>query len=161
MPDNLREQILDLLTQAEAAIPNELLPDLPPGQHTSGQPEFHPFEHSIWQNGEEIRQLLLQKTSLRNDEELQKLFLRISVNPNAKRGRQSFIMLLGYKSCRQHASRIASQITDQYVSGHVIGTLLKMQAAEFATEVSAYLDADKAWIRNKAKMYCKRYGNTA
>ena len=161
MPDDLREQILDLIAQAETAIPDELLPNLPPGRHTSGEPEFHSFENSIWQIGERIRQLLLKKTSLRNDETLQSLFLRISVNPNAKRGRQSFIMLLGHKSCRQHASGIASQITDKYVSGHVIGTLLKMQAADFATEVSTCLDADKAWIRNKANIYCKRYGNTA
>ena len=98
---DVRDRILDLVAKAVAAIPTELLPDLPPGQHTLGAPDWNGFEHKIWECGEDVRQLLTQSKSLRKDTELQRAFLRVACNPNAKRGRQSFIMLLGYACCAQ------------------------------------------------------------
>ena len=161
MPEDIRARIKTLVADAEAAIPSTLMPDLPPGQYTQGAPEWHSFEHTIWAIGEDIRQLLQKKKSLRNDDDLQSAFVAISMNRHAKRGRQSFIMLLGYKSCQQHSHSIASQLDDPGVAGHVISTLLKMQAPDFVQEIRRFLDHDIAWIRNKAKEYCGRFADAA
>jgi len=115
----------------------------------SEEVEFHSFEHRIWGIGEQIRQITFSKPQVRKNEKLQEAFLRISINKNAKRGRQSFILLLGYKVCSQRASDIVSQICDKRVSGHVIDTLLKMQASGFVKDVMPFQNSDRAWIRNK------------
>ena len=161
MTEDIRLRIKTLVADAEAAVPSTPKPDLPPGQYTQGAPEWHSFEHTIWAIGEDIRQLLLKKKSLRNDDDLQSTFAAISVNRNAKRGRQSFIMLLGYTSCQQYSYSIASQLDDPDVTGHVISTLLKMQAPDFVQEISKFLDHDISWIRRKAKAYCGRFSGAA
>jgi len=155
----MRDRILELVAQAESAVPADLVSDLPPGKHTSAAPEWHGFEHKIWGHGESIRKLLAEQKSLRRDEELQRTFLRVACNPNAKRGRQSFIMLLGYSCCAGHAPRIAEQLSDPSVVGHVIDTLLKMRCPDYVQDISAFTKSDPAWVRNKAKAYIKKYGN--
>jgi hypothetical protein len=161
MTENLQTRIEQLVAKAEALIPSIPIPDLLPSELSSGQPDWHRFEHSVWRIGEDIRQLILTKKSLRKDASLQAAFVRICTNRNSKRGRQSFIMLLGYKCCQKHAPEIASQLNDSFVVGHVIDTLLKMHAKDFVQEIRPFVDHQVAWIRNKAKAYCKRYGGVA
>lgn len=48
-------------------------------------------------------QILREHTSLRKDKSLLDSFLSIATNRNAKRGRQIFIILLGYKHCAEYA----------------------------------------------------------
>ena len=153
------KRALELIAQAEAAIPSELLPDLPPGLYTSGAPELYPWEHQIWRHGEAVRQILSQKKSLRKDSELQDAFVRVACNRNAKRGRQSFVMLLGYTCCVRRAPEIVGQLGDPCVAGHVIDTLLKMRCPDYVAEVQPFTSDTIAWIRNKAKTYVERYGN--
>lgn len=157
MTASILEQVEEIAAAAEEAIPARLMPDLQPGKYSSDQPEFYRFEHEIWHLGERIRQLLLEKVSLRKDETLQKRFAAISTNRHAKRGRQSFIMLLGFKSCQKHSESIASQIDDPAVCGHVIDTLLKMKADSFVAEVKPFVNHEVAWIRKKARTYCERF----
>ena len=57
-----------------------------------------------------------------------------------------------------HVWAIVSHLKDPGVVGHVISTLLKMKAPDFAKEVQPFLEHRITWIRNKAKKYCKRYG---
>jgi hypothetical protein len=153
-----RNKIIELVAIAEAAIPSELLPDLPPSQQIKEVPEWHAFEHQIWKRGEDIRQLLAEKKSLRKDPELQRTFLRIACNEKAKRGRQSFIMLLGYAVCAQFAPDISRQLSDPHVAGHAIDTLSKMHCADYVEAIKPYASDKTAWIRNKAKQYVEKYG---
>jgi len=153
-----REQILALIEKAEKAIPSELKADLPPGQYTSGAPEWYDFEYQIWDYGEKIRQLLTENKSLRRDIELQRAFVRVACNSNAKRGRQSFVMLLGYVCCAQFAVDIASQLTDPCVDGHVIDTLTKMRCSDFVEDIKPFTTDKTAWVRKAAKQYIQKYG---
>jgi hypothetical protein len=153
-----REQIRELLDLAAAATPPSLEPDLPPGELTEGAPAWYPFERAIWQYGDRIRGVLDQCVRLRGDPELCEQFLVVAQDRRGKRGRQSFVLLFGYKRCAPFAARLAEEINDWQVSGHVIDSLIKMQARGFADVVRPF-EADKfAWIRAKAKTYCRRFG---
>ncbi|MFT5466181.1 MAG: hypothetical protein ACI8UO_001279 [Verrucomicrobiales bacterium] len=152
-----RDSLVTLLEKAEQIIPQAWLPELPPGDNTSGMPEWRDFETQLWEVGEEIRLILLTEKGLRQDEELQNAFCRIACNRNAKNGRQPFFGLLGYTSCKRLAPLIAEQLDDHRVSGHVISALLKMKADGFAPEIAPLKNSGKAWIRKKSKMYCERY----
>ena len=158
MMNDTRIKIVELLTKAEATIPRELMSDLPHGKYTSGAPEWYSFEHSIWAIGEDIRQLLLKSQSLRKDVEIQRSILRIATDPKAKRGRQSFIMLLGYVTCAHFAPQMADQLLDPQVCGHAIDTLTKMKCADYADAIEPFTRDETTWIRTKAKQYMERYG---
>ena len=160
MTSEVRDRIVELVAEAEALIPDHRHPDLPVGVH-SKSPEWHSFEHRIWGIGELIRQELLKKKSLRKDEELQRAFARVGCNPFARRGRQSFVMLLEYKCCAGQAPGIADQLGDQDVAGHAVSTLLKMQAPGYAREIEPFVTAAKAaWVRKTARRYVERYGRS-
>ena len=150
------DKVDKLLLAAEKAIPQSLMPDLPRNEY-SDQPEWYGFEDAIWRLGADIQMFLSEnKSYLLNDSQIQRI-IEISTNANAKRGRQSFIMLLGHKRYSQYSERIVSQIYDSDVEGHVIGTLLKMQSPGYAKIIRPYTDNQFAWIRNKAKKYIEKY----
>ena len=159
MSQVVRHQIERLIRDAEALIPANMTPDLPAGEMTSGSPEWHNFEHEIWQVGEKVRQLMTKNASLRTDSTLQSSIAGICSNRNAKRGRQSFLMLLGYKCCQSHARTVASQLNDPCVEGHVIDTLIKMKAPGFVNEIQSFVSHRTPWVRKKAKTYCQRYAD--
>lgn len=133
-----RQKIIELLTKSEAAIPIEQKPDLPQGKNTSGAPEWYRFEHAIWAFGGDIRRLFLKSKFLRKDVELQRAILRVAIDPKAKRGRQSFIMLLGYLACVQFAPQIAEQLSDPQVCGHAIDTLSKMKCSDYVKAIEPF-----------------------
>jgi len=151
------DEINRLLAVAEKAIPDTLLPDQPPGKYTSGKPQMYAFEHEIWRSGDDIRLYLSQNKTCKLSEAQQNRIVKIAVNPFAKRGRQSFIMLLGYKKYQQFSGQIISQISDSDVEGHVVDTLLKMQALDYADIIEPFTRHEIAWIRNKAKKYIENY----
>jgi len=153
----IRNEILSLVAQANALIPSELLPDLQPSQNTLGVPAWYSFENLIWKYGEGIRQLLVENKSLRKDIELQKAILHIACDQKAKRGRQSFVMLLGYTGCVQFAPDIARQLSDPQVVGHAIDTLTKMRCPDYVEAVKPFAVEKTAWIRNKAKQYIEKF----
>lgn len=159
--DDIRQEILRLISEAEALVPARLEPDLPPGKSTAGEPDWHPFEHEVWQIGERIRQLLNACKVLRCDHRLHEAIVRMCQNRAAKRGRQSFILLLGYSCCDYLAYAISSELGDSGVQGHVVHTLLKMRVAGFFTRVEPLTRSRFAWIRNKANTYCERYPQTS
>jgi hypothetical protein len=155
--DDARRIAIELVQTAEALLPGETLPDLPPAQFTSGEPDWYRFEHEIWRIGEQIRQLLNRNPRLRGDRKLLNAFLRIALDRRAKRGRQSFILLFAYKPCASFAGALIGETDDPGVCGHVIEAMLKMRAPGYVDRIAPFCDHRHAWIRNKAKQYCARY----
>jgi hypothetical protein len=153
-----RNQIQELLRGTAAATPLSEEPDLPPGKLTQGAPEWYPFEYAIWELGDRVRRVLDQCTKLRGDRSLCEQFVEVVNDRRGKRGRQPFVLLFGYKRCAPFASQLAEVIDDWQVSGHVIDSLIKMQAPGFADIVRPFQSSEFAWIRAKAKTYCRRYG---
>lgn len=154
-----KNEILDELHRAKNNIPRISVPDLPGQKNFPEVPEWHDFEHSVWSSGEKIRGFFQRKPKLRSDLDLQKSILEICKNRNAKRGRQSFVLLLGSPKCVHLAEEIVSLIDDNDVYGHVISALIKMKAAGYTERVEFYTDHKVAWVRNKAKAYVEKYGH--
>lgn len=148
----LRAEIEELVKAARRLVPGSLLKPLPIDD-SIGVPAWRDFEHDVWAIGEEIRQLLVEAPRLRADRALQAQFVEIACDRRAHRGRQSFVMLLGYRSCAEHAPRLAEHLDDPFVGGHVVGVLYKMQAPGYSALVRPLLDDKMAWVRNEAKRY--------
>lgn len=150
------EKIEEFFTKAEKLIPNELLPDLPfisPGVH-----DWYDFEHQFWEVGEEIRIFLRENNRKLNKYQIEKV-VNICLDKRAKRGRQSFVMLLGRKMYADYADKIISLLSDDDVDGHVIDTLYKMQVGGYSIYIEPFLNHNCTWIRNEAKRYIKKYEN--
>lgn len=152
-----KQRILDIIKQAQKLTPGRLEPNLP--DFEEGIPDWHDYEHKIWGLGEKIRQILFLNKRLRKDTEIQQGILSICLNANSKRGRQSFIMLLGNVNCAAYSDEIASQLSDDFVDGHVIDTLYKMKVENYAPNILPYCTHKKTWIRNLAKKYIAKYGS--
>ncbi len=153
-----KQIILDIIERAKRAIPNILKQDRPVSE-LSGRPEMHNFEHEIWGLGEKIRPILIKNPSLRKDREIQENIINICLNQKAKRGRESFLMLMGNVSFSKYADKVASLTTDPYISGHAVDTLLKMRQPGFYNEVAPFLESKITWIKKAAKKYCDKYGS--
>jgi len=156
--EDIRSTVVRLLERAETLIPDSMVPNLGPMDRFPDVPEWHDFEHEIWKIGEEIRQAMNAMPKLRADSDLQERILHIAKNRRAKRGRQSFIMLLAYKPCMPVASALASELQDSLVDGHVIYTWRKMQDPSHVKEVAPFLSAPKKWVKDEAKKYIAKYG---
>ena len=152
-----RNDVLNLIKNASSIIPNETIEDLPTKEFED-VPQWHKFEYEIWDLGEKIRQMLVRDPLLRKDQDIEKGILEVAMNPNAKRGRQSFVLLLGSVKHAHLANNIVADLVDKNVNGHVIDTLLKMRVGNYVEKVKPFTSSDITWIRNKAKKYCERYG---
>ncbi|MGH2397835.1 MAG: hypothetical protein ACRDFW_12835, partial [bacterium] len=87
---------------------------------------------------------------------LSKVF-EVAICRNLRRGRQSFVMALGFVSARPYAGALAPSLADPDVDGQVIYTLIKMKAPGFAQLVTPLLNSDETWIRRLAKRYIDRF----
>ena len=142
-----------LIEQAEKLIPKTLEPDLPATKLIPNVPEWYGFEYKIWKLGDDLRLLIKANPTLQKEDEIFQRILKVCTNRNAKRGRQSFIMLLGAKRFSIFATDLITQIDDENVDGHVISTIQKMHAAGFENQVKPFIEHEHAWIRNAAKKY--------
>jgi hypothetical protein len=133
------------------------LPNLHDELNLPGIPKWYDFEMKVWELGEKVRQKLEKCKPLWKDKELLDLFLPICLNENAKRGRQSFIMLFWFKHCEPYSSRIITQINDDFVTGHVIQGLNKMKASGYLEIVRPFTNHKIAWIRNQAKKFVSQF----
>ena len=145
-----------LLTKAESLIPEENLPDLPFMELAPDVHDWYMFEHELWEVGEDIRQFLLENKNKLNVSQIERI-VKICLDKRAKRGRQSFVMLLGKKMFCDYAEQIASLLNDDDVDGHVIDTLYKMGATGYADLIEPFLTHNRTWIRNEAKRYIQKY----
>lgn len=148
-----REEIEILIATAQSLIPKEMLEMLPTEEGLYGEPAWRSFEGQIWKTGESIRIVLCKHPRLRADNHIQRMILDVACDRRAHRGRQSFFMLLAFRCCQTHATRVAEHLDDNCVAGHVIGTLYKMRAPGFSTHVRPFATHNRAWIRNEAKRY--------
>lgn len=147
------DELNQILTKAEtalSAISNAETPDLY---------GWYPQEHTLWALGEEIRQLSLQSRRPFDTAQANRI-LAICQNPQAGRGRQSFILLLGKSRYSCFSESILSLLHDRDVEGHVINTLTKMRVFQYADEIRPFLTHQQTWIRNEAKHYLQRMEKT-
>ena len=146
----------NLLVIAEGLIPTEELPDLPFMELAPDVHDWYKFEHQLWDVGEEIRQFLSKNKNKLNENQIERI-LEICLDKRAKRGRQSFVMLLGRKIYCSYADRIVTLLNDGDVDGQVIDSLYKMGANEYVELIKPFLTHKQTWIRNEAKRYIKKY----
>jgi hypothetical protein len=153
------QEILAACEKAMRIAPADFLPTLPTSKELLGQPEWYPFEHEAWPIGESIRRAFVNYPKFKKCDDILAKVVEVATYRNLRRGRQSFIMALGFVSARPYADRLAAFLHDPDVDGHVLDTLIKMKAPGHAREVKSLLQADKTWIRNLAKKYLDRYPN--
>lgn len=103
-----------------------------------------------------LRQFLLENKNKLNVSQIERI-VKICLDKRAKRGRQSFVMLLGKKMFSEYAEQIVSLIDDDDVDGQVIDTLYKMGATGYADLIEPFLSHNRTWIRNEAKRYIQKY----
>ncbi|MBQ4282309.1 MAG: hypothetical protein IJB96_00080 [Lachnospira sp.] len=150
------KEIEGLLSKAEENIPNEILPDLPYMKSVSDVHEWYDFEHKLWDTGEEIRQVVFSSKKAFSNNQIDRI-LNICLDVRAKRGRQSFVMLLGQTKYCDYSSVLIPLLQDEDVNGHVIDTLYKMRANSYVALVTPFLDHKQTWIRNTAKKYVLKF----
>lgn len=161
LPKNPKEEVIAACDMALLSAPSEYPPDLPSSGELAGAPEWHSFEWKSWEIGEHIRQQLQRNPKLKADTDILDNIIYVIRCRNLRRGRQSFVMLLGFKGASNYADEIASFLNDPDVAGHALDTLLKMRVPGYASEVAPLLDAEQAWIRKKARTYLERYPRVA
>ena len=149
-------RIDSLLLSAEKLIPQEKLPDLPFMELAPTVHDWYDFEHTLWKIGEDIRQLILSERKELNNEQTVRI-CRICADTKAKRGRQSFVMLLGKKKFLPFAGQLAVLFPDDDIDGHIISTLYRMGASQYAEYIKPYTNHPITWIRNEAKRYIQKY----
>ena len=149
-------ELNNFLTRAEALIPKENLLDLPYMDLAPDVHDWYEFEHSLWEIGEEIRQFLSENKNKPNKNQIDRI-VSICLDKKAKRGRQSFVMLLGKKIYNSYADMIVTVLNDDDVDGQVIDTLYKMGAKEYVEQIEPFLTHNRTWIRNEAKRYVQKY----
>ena len=142
---------------ARALAPASFPPDLPPDPLIPNVPAWYEFEREAWAIGETIRHSLKTNPKLKKDPSVIRAILEVVQDRHLRRGRQSFVMLLGFTGASTHAPLLVSLISDPDIDGHVIDTLLKMRAAGYAPQVAKFITHTQAWVRRLAKRYVERY----
>ncbi len=152
------EAIVAACVAVKTAAPTEFPPDLPPDPRISNVPAWYAFEHSAWPIGESIRQSLSSNPKLKKDPIVLRAILDVVCFPNLRRGRQSFVMALGFSAAVNHAATLAPFMSDPDIGGQVIHTLLKMRAPGFGGQATSLLSHKQAWVRRLAQRYIDRFG---
>ncbi len=150
----------DICTKCGHAIrlaPEKFPEDLPTTPLLAGAADWYSFELEAWAIGEAVRQALVGNPKLRKSEMVQECILSVIETRNLRRGRQSFVMCLGFTAAAHHAERLIPLLRDPDVDGQVVDTLLKMKAGSYGREVAPLLRARHAWIRKLARRYVERF----
>jgi len=151
------EQVLAACEAALRLAPSAWPPDLPASKELLGAPEWYPFERNAWAIGESIRRAFVQYPRLKKKTVLTSKIAEVATCRNLRRGRQSFVMAMGFVAARSYAAELVPFLGDTDVDGQVVYTLLKMRAGGHALAVGALLRSEKTWIRRLAKKYAERY----
>jgi hypothetical protein len=142
---------------ATILAPIELPPDLPASKIFTDAPEWYGFEHSAWRIGANIQQSFQANPKLKKDVAVIQAILGVIQVRNLRRGRESFVMLLGFTGAAKHAPLLAEFLHDPDISGHVLNALLKMRVSGYAPQVANFLNHNRVWIRQLAQRYIDRY----
>ena len=151
------EEVLVACDHALRLAPAQWPDTLPASKKLLGAPEWYLFEHETWAIGESIRRAFVQHPHWKKKTFLTSKVVEVATSRNLRRGRQSFIMALGFTSACPHAPSLVAFLSDPDVNGQVIDTLLKMRAGGFAHAVAPLVQSDKTWISRLAKKYIERY----
>jgi hypothetical protein len=122
-----------------------------------GAPEWHSFEHQAWPIGESIRRAIAQNPRLKKNESILAKLAEVATCRNLRRGRQSFVMALGFVAAQKYAQNLVPFLSDPDVDGQILDTLIKMKAPGFAQDVALLLNSERTWVRRLAKKYVDRY----
>ena len=152
------EEIFEACEKALLLAPALYPPTLPPLKELMGAPDWYSFEHEAWGIGESVRRSFVQNPKFKKNQAVLNKVVEVACHRNLRKGRQSFIMALGFVAARQYANTLAAFLSDPDIDGQVLYTLIKMKASGFVPEVEPSLQSDKTWIRNLAKKYLSRYG---
>ena len=150
------EEILAACEEAIRLAPAEFPPTLPPSKELSGAPEWYSFERAAWPIGERVRRAFVENPRLKKNDAV----AEVATYRNLRRGRQSFVMALGFVAARRYADAVAPFLGDPDVDGQVLNTLIKMKAQGYTREATSLLHSDKVWIRRLAKKYVDRYSKS-
>ena len=151
------EQLLAACDRAIRLAPAEYPPRLSPSKDVFGAEDWHPFEHEAWAIGEQVRQAFSENRAFKKNVAMLRKVLDVATCRNLRRGRQSFIMALGFVSAGGFAQDLVPHLSDPDVDGQVLWTLVKMRASGFGREVAPLLGSNKAWIKRLARKYQERY----
>ena len=151
------DAIIAACAAAKSLAPADFPTDLAPDRFTSGAPAWYSFEHAAWRVGETIRLSFQATPRLKRDPRVVDAVVDVIRCRNLRRGRQSFVIALGFTCAARCAPTIVEYLGDPDLAGQVVDTLLKMRAAGCAEAVSRLLDTPHAWIRNLARRYLDRY----
>jgi hypothetical protein len=152
-PPEVRKEIESRLLRARSLIPDRIAERVPENHLDPSVPRLETWETQLWDIGEQIRQLLASAPALRRDEDLGRQFLEISLDRRAGGGRQSFMMLLGFKSFAALAKELTSELVDDVVCGHVVWALYRAKVPGQWEQVRSLCDHERAWIRKEARRY--------
>ena len=153
----MKSEILNILDKVKSIVPKNY-PEDQEVSKTSGQPEWYGFEHETWSAGEQIRALLKDTPKLKKDSGIQTGITEIMNFKNLRRGRQSFVMLLGNISCKKHHQAIAGKLEDPDINGHILSTLYKMKVYDYQKEALKLTNSKFPWVRKLAKKYIEKSG---
>src|SRR5262249_49105875 len=123
------DEIHEACKLARSMAPGEYPPDLPCEPELLGAPAWYPFETRAWPIGERIRQSFKEHPKLKRDQNVICEVMEVIECVNLRRGRQSFVMSLGFTGASAMAARLGRFLGDRDIDGHVISTLLKMKAS--------------------------------
>src|SRR5277367_6760605 len=90
------EQGLAACERALRLAPSEWPPTLPSSERLRGAPEWYSFEHDAWPIGESIRRAFVLHPQLKKRTHLVSRVVDVATCRNLRRGRQSFIMAIGF-----------------------------------------------------------------
>jgi len=155
-----KDELIALCRKTIRLAPAERPPDLPILE-SAGVPDWYPFERKGWANGETARQTLIGRRNWKRDQQLQQEMLAVATHEPLRRGRQSWLMALGFVDAQPLANRIAPFLTDPNVDGHVIDALLKMRSPDYVSEIWRLSKHEQPWIRKLARRYLVRYSDAA
>jgi len=155
--EETKRKVMELISKAEQLTPKSFEKDLPPMKDFPDIRESHFYENEIWEIGEKIRQLIFEHKRLRKDNSINERIINFCLNRNSKSGRQSFIMLLWYKHNQKYAEKLVSLIDDEYVNGHIIEGLNKLQVQGYCEQVYHYRNDERKWVKKQVNKYLEKY----
>jgi hypothetical protein len=152
-----RFEVVSACAAACNLAPRAFPPDLPTTPLLRGAPDWYPFEHQAWEIGERIRQSLQRRPRFKRDALVREAIMKVVACRHLRRGRQSFVMALGFAAAHPDAAQLALFLADPDIHGQVVDTLLRMRAGQFVSLVAPLRASKYSWIRRLAKRYCDRY----
>ncbi|CAG0946073.1 hypothetical protein ANRL1_02733 [Anaerolineae bacterium] len=114
-------------------------------------------EYAIWEAGERLRQLLVQRRSWRGRSALLDAVAQLLGNASFGRGREPLLWVLGQFGREAYSSQLAPFLKDSELAGHALEGLLKGKISGFGAAVRPLLRHPLAWVRKDAKRYLERF----